>query len=317
MKAVVHDEFGPPEVLRIEDVERPVPKADEVLVRVHATTVNRSDTATRAGKPFIGRIAYGLLRPKWRILGCELAGEVAAVGATVSEFKVGDRVFGYNGWRFGAHAEFVCVPEKSTLAKMPDRATFEEAAAVTEGVIFAINGLRPANIQSGQTLLVYGASGSIGSAGVQLGRIFGGRVTAVCSAKAVEIMASLGADEVLDYTQDDFTKNGKQYDVIFDAVGKTTFGRCRGSLKEGGAFVATDLFQNIILHHWTRWIGAKRVLFPIPPQFRKEDVLLLKGWLESGSYRPIIDRRYPLEQVVEATRYVETHQKIGNVVLTI
>jgi len=319
MRAVVHDRYGPPDVLRLEEVERPVPKDDEVLVKIHATTVNRTDCGFRAAKPFIIRFFTGLRRPKWRIPGSEFAGEVEAVGAAVSEFAVGDRVFGANVGRFGAHAEFVCVRETAPLAKMPSDVTFEEAAAVCDGAILALNCLRLADIRSGQRLLVYGASGSIGTAAVQLGKHLGADVTAVCNTKNLELVRSLGADPVIDYLQEDFTKSGERYDVIFDAAGKTSFAHCRRSLVKGGIYLPTDGWWNLMLALLARRIriGDKRVLMAIPPRYGKADVLLLKRLLEAGSYRAVIDRSYPLEQVVEASRYVETGQKTGNVVVTV
>ena len=319
MRAVVHDRYGPPDVLRLEEVERPVPKDDEVLVKIHATTVNRTDCGFRAAKPFIIRFFTGIRRPKWRIPGSEFAGEVEAVGAAVSEFAVGDRVFGANVGRFGAHAEFVCVRETAPLAKMPSDVTFEEAAAVCDGAILALNCLRLADIRSGQRLLVYGASGSIGTAAVQLGKHLGADVTAVCNTKNLELVRSLGADPVIDYLQEDFTKSGERYDVIFDAAGKTSFAHCRRSLVKGGIYLPTDGWWNLMLALLARRIriGDKRVLMAIPPRYGKADVLLLKRLLEAGSYRAVIDRSYPLEQVVEASRYVETGQKTGNVVLTV
>src|SRR5713101_1019800 len=220
MRAVVYDSYGPPEVLRLEEVERPVPKEDEVLVRIHATTVTRTDCGVRAANPFIARFFTGLRRPRRRILGTELAGEVAAVGPAVSEFAVGDRVFGASAWLFGAHAEFICMRESAALAHMPAGMTFEEAAAVCDGAILALMCLRYADLRKGRRILIYGASGSIGTAGVQLAKYFEADVTAVCGAKNVEIVRSLGADRVIDYTREDFTKNGETYDVVFDAVGK-------------------------------------------------------------------------------------------------
>jgi len=305
-------------VQRLEEVERPVPKDDEVLIKVHATTVTRTDCGVRAGQPFIVRFFFGLRRPKQRILGTELAGEIEAIGAAVTEFAVGDEVFGSTpSFRSGAHAEFICISESGPIALKPAGMTFEEAAAVTDGVVLALMCLEAAHVGKGQRILVYGASGSIGTAGVQLARYFETDVTAVCNTNNVNLVRSLGADNVIDYTQEDFTKSGETYDVIFDAVGKHSFSRCRGSLKRGGAYVATDGFQNLILSLWTSRIGDKRVLFPIPPHYTKKNVLFLKGLIEDGKYRAVIDRRYPLEQVVEATRYVETQQKTGNVVLTV
>jgi NADPH:quinone reductase-like Zn-dependent oxidoreductase len=317
MRAVVHDRYGPPEVLRLEEVERPTPKDDELLVKVHAATVSRTDTGLRSADLFASRLVTGLLRPKRRILGSDFAGEVEAVGAAATEFAVGDRVFGIHPWKFGTHAEFVCVRASGAVAHMPAGMPFEEAAAICDGAILALNALRPANPRKGQRIVVYGASGSIGTAGVQLARYFGADVTAVCNTKNFDLVRSLGADEVIDYTKKDFTKNGEVYDVIFDSVGKVSFSRCKGSLKHGGVYVATDHLNNIVLALWTARIGDKRVVFPIPPRFTKKDVVFLKDVIEAGKYRAVIDRSYPMEQVVEATRYVETKQKTGNVVLNI
>jgi NADPH:quinone reductase-like Zn-dependent oxidoreductase len=317
MRAVIHDRYGPPGVLRVADVERPAPKADEVLIKVRAATVSRTGTGLRSADLFASRFVTGLLRPKRKILGSDLAGEVEAVGADVTEFEVGDRVFGINPWKFGTHAEFVCMRASGALAHMPVGLSFEDAAAICDGAILALNALRPAGLRTGQTIVVYGASGSIGTAGVQLASDFGADVTAVCLRKDFELVRSLGAGALIDYTQEDFTKNGQTYDVIFDSVGNQSFTQCRGSLKRGGSYVATDHLHNLVLALWTSRIGDKRVLFPIPPRFTKQDVVFLKELIETGRYRAVIDRIYPMEQVVEATRYVETKQKVGNVVLMI
>jgi NADPH:quinone reductase-like Zn-dependent oxidoreductase len=318
VKAVVYDRYGPADVLRLEDVERPVPKEDEVLVKIHATTVNRTDAGFRSAEYFISRFFTGLLRPRpnKRTLGTEFAGGVEAVGAAVTEFKVGDRVFGI---RSGAHAEFVCVRESGVIAQMPTEMTFEEAAAVADGALTALSGLKNADLRMGRSILVYGASGSIGTAAVQLARHFDAHVTAVCNTPNVELVRSLGADEVVDYLQEDFTKNGKTYDVIFDAVGKQSFIRCRRSLKPGGIFLDTDpgfMWHLLLLALLTRWVGDKKARLVIA-RFTKEDLQFLTELIEAGKYRAVIDRRYPLEQVIEATRYVETGQKTGNVVLTV
>ena len=324
MRAVVYDRYGPPEVLRLEDVPQPVPNEDEVLIKIHATTVTRSDCGIRAANAssglfvsFLSRLYSGVRRPKRRILGAELAGEVAAVGTTASEFAVGDRVFGTSAGRFGAHAEFICMRESAALAHKPAAMTFEEAAAVCDGAMLALGCLRQADLRKGRRILVYGASGSIGTAGVQLAKYFGADVTAVCSTKNAELARSLGADRVIDYTQQDFTKSGETYDVIFDAVGKLSFGRCRNSLRPGGIYLPTDGLWNLILVPLTSIVGDKKVRFAIPPRFAKKDVLFLKELIEAGKYRAVIDRTYPLESVIEATRYVETERKTGNVVLTV
>ena len=317
MRAVVYDRYGPPEVQRLEEVERPLPNDDEVLVRIHATTVNRTDCGWRGAKPFFTRYFTGWRRPRRRILGMELAGEVEAVGAAVREFQVGDEVFGVKG--FGAHAEFVCVRESAGVAHKPAGMTFDEAAAVCDGGSIALACLRKADLREGRSILIYGATGSIGTAAVQLARHFGAEVTAVGNTKNLELLRALGADRVIDYTQEDFAKNGETYDVIFDSVGMHSFRRCRRSLKPGGIFLETDLgfmWHVPLLALLTRWVGDKKVTLPVP-SYPKEDVLFLKQLIEAGEYRAVIDRRYPLEDVVEATRYVETKQKTGNVVLTV
>ena len=315
MQAVVHDRYGPPDVLRLEEVDRPVPKHGEVLVRVRATTVTRSDCGWRSAKPFITRFFTGLRRPKRRILGTEFAGVVEAIGEGVSEFRVGDAVFGAS--IYGAHAEFVRVRESGPITHMAPGATFEEAAAVSDGAILALNAMRPVSVGPGMKILVYGASGSIGTAGVQLAKHFRAEVTAVCDTKHVELVRSLGADEVIDYMKEDFRANGVRYDVIFDAVGKHRFTRCKESLKAGGVYLPTNGWRNFAMALWTRWSGDQKVRVAIPPRYKKEHVLLLKRLIEAGDYRAVIDRTYPLEEVVEATRYVETGQKTGNVVLTV
>ena len=318
MKAVVCDRYGPPDILRITEVPRPVPRPDEVLIKIRATTVNRSDCAFRAGIPRpYARLFTGLRRPRHRILGSELSGEVEAIGPAVTGFKPGDAVFGIKAWKFGAHAEYVCMREGASLAHKPAGASFEEAAAVCDGVILALMGLRRADIRKGRSILIYGASGSIGTAAVQLSRYYDADVTAVCATKNLELMRSLGADHVIDYTRDDFTANGQAYDVIFDAVGKHSFRRSKDSLNPGGIYLATDHLQNIALALWTSRFGDKKVVFPIPPHYTRQDVVFLKGLMEAGKYRAVIDRRYPLEDVIAATRYVETEQKTGNVVLTV
>jgi len=324
MRAVVFDRYGPPEVLRLDEVERPVPRDTEVLVKVQATTVNRFDTATREANrrsglaiSLLSRLVSGLRRPRQRVLGTEFAGEVEAAGAAVTEFAVGDRVFGTTGLKFGAHAEYLAMPVSARIAQMPAGMSFEEAAPTCDGALNALTCLKQADLREGRRILIYGASGAIGTAGVQLARSFGADVTAVCNTKNLELVRSLGADKVIDYTQEDFTKNGQTYDVILDAVGKHSFTRSRGSLEPNGIYLPTDGFANLMWALVTPRLGGKKVLFQIPPRQTKQDVLFLKELIETGKYRPVIERRYPLEDVVEATRYVETEQKTGNVVLTV
>ena len=324
MRAVVYEKYGPPDVLRLEEVAKPVPNEGEVLVRVRATTVTRADVHTREANRSSGRAMTllsrsisGLRRPRQPILGREFAGEVEAVGAAVTEFAPGDRVFGLSGLTFGAHAEFMCVRESARIARMPAGMSFEDAAPICDGALNALMCLKQADLRKGRTILIYGASGAIGTAGVQLARYFGADITAVCSTKNLELVRSLGADRVIDYTQEDFTKNGQTYDVIFDAVGKLSFRRIRASLEPGGIYLPTDGPVNLMWALMPSRKGAKRVVFQIPPRQPKKDVLFLKELVETGKYRPVIDRCYPLEDVIEATRYVETQQKTGNVVLTV
>jgi NADPH:quinone reductase-like Zn-dependent oxidoreductase len=320
MKAAVHTRYGPPEVVRIRDVEKPTIKNDEVLVKVHAATVNRTVCGFRAAKPFIVRFFAGLIRPRATVLGDEFAGVVEAVGRDVTSFKVGDRVFGYSEGSFGAHAEYLAMPGGGSLATMPANVTFEEAAPSTEGSHYALSWINAASIRRGQDVLVYGATGAIGSAAVQLLKSRGANVTAVCVTDHVELVKGLGADRVIDYTTEDFTKDEQKYDVVLDAVGKSSFGRCRRLLKPRGIYLSSDLgplSQNPILALITPLFGGKKVMFPIPKKHDQEGVTNFKKLIESGEFKPIIDRRYPLDQIVEAYRYVETGQKIGNVVISV
>ena len=324
MKAVVFESYGPAELLHVADVPRPEPLDDEILVRVRAVAVTRADVATRDanrnGGPavmVISRLVSGVRGPRQPILGSEFAGEVAKVGAAVKEFQVGNTVFGSTGFRFGAYAEFVRVRESARIAPMPARLSFEQAASITDGGLNALWCLRLAKPRSGQSILVYGASGAIGTAGVQLAKHLGYHVTGVTSTKNVDLVRALGAETVIDYTRDDFTKNGRAYDVIFDAVGKQSFARCEQSLKPGGRYLATDGFSNLMRAVWNSRFGDKKVIFSIPPRYTKQDVYFLKGLVESGEFKPVVDRSYPLDHVVEASRYVETEQKVGNVILTL
>jgi len=318
MKAIVHTKYGSPDVLRLMKVRTPVPKDDEVLIRVHATTVNRTDCGFLRADPFFVRVVSGLLRPKAIILGSELAGEVEAVGGDVTSFKQGDQVFGLTGLHFGAHAEYVCLPEDAAVAAKPANMDYEEAAAVCDGAMLAIAFIRRAGLREGQRILVNGASGSIGSAAVQLATYFGAEVTAVCNTQNLELVRSLGADAVIDYTREDFTRRGQTYDAVFDTVGKSSFRQCSGLLRKGGVYLSSELgflAQNPLLALWTPGIGGKRIKFPIPKESKK-DVRFLRDLIDAGKYKAVIDRRYPLERIVEAYRYVEMGQKTGNVVIT-
>jgi NADPH:quinone reductase-like Zn-dependent oxidoreductase len=314
MKAVVLDRYGPPEVLRLEEVERPTPGADELLVRVHATTVTRSDCHLRRADPFFWRFIVGLRRPRHRVLGLEFAGVVEAVGSSVHDFAVGDEVFGRT-W-FGPHAEFTTVRADRLVAHKPANVTFHEAAATPDGVLNALACLRGAGVGAGMEVLVFGASGSIGTAAVQLARHLGARVTAVCRTENIELVRSLGADEVLDYTRgEDFTKNRGAYDVVIDAVGKHSYARSRRALKPGGRYISSDGLLNILLIPVTRFLSRRVALLAL--RAHQADMVKLKELLETGAYRAVIDRTYPLDEVVEASRYVETLRKTGNVVLAV
>ena len=318
MRAVVHDRYGPPEVLRIDDVEQPVPKEDEVLVRVHASTVTRGDAmGVRSADYRFTRVFTGIRRPRQTSHGTEFAGRVEEVGAAVTEFRVGDGVFGVKG---GANAEYVAVRESGAIAQKPTALTFEEAAAVPEGALLALTCLRPADPLEGKSVLVYGAAGSVGTAAVQLlAHHIENEVTAVCDTKDVEVVRSLGARDVVDRLREDFTRSGNRYDVIFDAVGKHSFRRCRRSLKPGGIYITMDLgfmYHVPMLALVTRFVGSKRATVGIG-RYRTEDLLLVKELVDAGKYRPVIDRTYDVDEIVEATRYVETGQKTGNVVLRV
>ncbi|MFC1992871.1 NAD(P)-dependent alcohol dehydrogenase [Chloroflexota bacterium] len=319
MKAIVYEKYGPPDVLQLKEVEKPTPKDNEVLIKIHATTVNRTDCAIRKAEPFISRFVTGLIRPKKTILGTEFAGEIEAIGKDVTSFKVGDKVFGFSGNDFGAHAEYMIMHEEGSLTTMPADMTYEEAAPSTEGAHYALSFIRKANMQSGQRILINGATGAIGSAAVQLVKYFGADVTAVCSTKNVALVKSLGADKVLDYTKEDFTKDDQMYDAVFDTVGKSTFSRCKPLLKPGGIYISSELgymAQNPILALVTPIIGNKKVKFPIP-KHSDENIVLFKKLIEAGKFKGVIDRCYPLEEIVEAYKYVETGQKTGNVVITV
>ncbi len=319
MKAVIHTVYGPPEVLQLKEVPKPTPKDNEVLIKVHATTVNRTDCGFRSAEYFISRFFSGLFKPNNQILGNEFAGVVEATGKAVTQFRAGDKVFGYNDKTFGAHAEYMILAETEPIALMPAGFTFEEAAPMVEGAHYALCDIRAAKVEKGQNVMVYGATGAIGSAAVQLLKHMGARVTAVGNTKNVALIESLGADEVIDYTQQDFTKTNQVFDFIFDAVGKSSFGQCKSLLTEKGIYISTELGkngENIWLALITPLFGGKKLLFPMP-SISKEDVLFLKQLAETGKFKPVIDRTYQLDQIVEATNYVESGQKTGNVVIAI
>jgi NADPH:quinone reductase-like Zn-dependent oxidoreductase len=324
MKAIVCTEYGPPDVLQLKEVEKPVPKDNEVLVKVHATTVTAADVIDRSFKfppwlwPF-ARISLGLRRPKNPILGFELAGDIDSVGKDVTLHKEGDQVFASTfEFGFGCYAEYGCLPEKGALAAKPVNMTYEEAAAVPLGGLTALTFLRDrAHIQSGQEILIYGASGSIGTYAVQLAKHYGAEVTGICSTANLELVKSLGADKAVDYTKEDFAESGETYDIVFDTVNKSSFQRCKSSLKQGGIYLATFPTLTFILQMlWTSILGSKKAIGGEASE-KATDLVFLKELVEAGKLKSVIDRRYPLEQIAEAHRYVETGHKKGNVVIIV
>lgn len=319
MRAAVNLTYGPPSVVQIRDVAKPTPEAGQVLVQVHVTTVNRTDSGYRGASPFLIRFFSGLTKPRRTIMGTEFAGQVVALGPGASAFNVGDDVFGYNEGPFGTHAQFLCVDGEGSVALMPTNASYTEAAPATEGAHYANNFIRAARIERGQRVLINGATGAIGSAAVQLVKSLGAEVTAVCGTEHVELVAGLGADRVIDYQTEDFTQDDQRYHVVLDAVGKTTFGRCRRLLEPRGIFIGSELgpfAQNIPLAFLTPLFRRRKVMFPVPKHSKKV-VTYLKDLMESGDFKPLLDRTYPLDEIVAAYEYVETGRKVGNVVITV
>ncbi len=322
MKAAVYRRYGPPEVVQIKNVEKPVPKDNEVLVRIHATTVSAADWRMRRAVPFIVRFMSGFWGPKKiQILGMEFAGKVEAVGKAVTRFGEGDQVFGSTGFKFGAHAEYACLPEDALLEIKPVTMTFEEAAAVLFGGVSALHFLRKAKIQAGQKVLIYGASGSVGVFAVQLAKHFGAHVTGVCSTANLDLVKSLGADEVVDYTREDFSRAGRVYDIVFDTVGKSGFSRSLKSLKRGGFYVRvggaerlSSIAGDILRGMLVSITGVAKVIGGIARE-AAGDLSFLKGLIEAGKLRTVIDRRYSLDEIAEAHRYVEAGHKKGHVVI--
>jgi NADPH:quinone reductase-like Zn-dependent oxidoreductase len=319
MKAVINTRYGSPDILEIRQVPKPEPAADEVLIKVYATTVSRTDVgALRAQPPLIGRLLMGLFRPKWTVLGLDFAGEVEAIGANVTLFKPGQRVFGMSPEHYGAHAEYLCVPEQGAIAAMPVGANFNEVV-VAEGAWYAHTYLERFGLKPGHKILIYGASGAIGTAAVQLSKIRGAEVTAVVGTRHLDLVKSLGADHVVDYTVGDFTRIDETFDFVFDAVGKTTFFRCRRLLKPTGKFSASDLgpwWQNLFLAACSSITRRDRVVLPMPKD-SETFMAYLKDRIEAGQFRAVVDRTYPLDEIAEAYRYVETAQKTGIVVINV
>lgn len=330
MKAIVHTEYGSPDVLHLDDVEKPTPKDNEILIKVFATPVNYGDTTARnfANIPaskfnmpallwFPSLLVFGIKKPKNPILGSELAGEVEAIGKAVTKFKKGDQVFAYTGMKMGANAEYICMPEGGMVGLKPDNMSYEEAAAVPYGGIMALSLLRKADIQPGQKVLINGASGGIGSVAVQLAKAYGAEVTGVCGTPRLEYVKSLGADKVIDYTKENFTQNGETYDLVFDILGRSSFSYVKDSLTENGIYLLASFKMDKVFQMLrTSIFGNKKVICAMASE-KQEDIVLLKELVEQGKIKTIIDRTYPLEQAAEAHRYFERGQKKGHIVITV
>ncbi|MEH7612782.1 NAD(P)-dependent alcohol dehydrogenase [Gottfriedia acidiceleris] len=323
MKAIICTKYGPPEVLQTTEVEKPKIKDDEVLIKIHATTVTAGDVKLRSSDfPFMywlpSRLMFGLTKPKNQIPGCELAGEIVTVGKNVRNFKTGDQVFGYSGFTFGANAEYISLHEEGVLAKKPINMSFEQAAAVPVGALTALHFLRRSIIQNGQKVLIYGASGSVGTYAIQLAKYFGTEVTALCSTSNLELVRALGANEVIDYTNEDFAKSKKTYDIIFDTVGKSSFPNCKRLLNKDGVYLLSAVWKISVYFQaiWSNIISNKKTILGVA-NMNYEDLNYIKALIEADKLKAVIDRQYPLEQIVEAHRYVEKGHKKGNVVINI
>jgi len=319
MRAIVYEKYGQPEVAKLMEIDRPIPTNHEVLIKVHSSTVNRTDSGFRSAEYFVSRFWSGLLVPKCKVLGSEFAGVIEDVGSGVTTFKKGDRVFGFNDKTFGGHGEYLAIDANEAITHIPSDLNFDEAAAITEGAHYALVDIRAANVKPGQQVLVNGATGAIGSAAVQLLKHYGAIVTAVCNTKNISLVESLGADHVIDYQNEVFTKIKQRFEFIFDAVGKSSYRACKPLLTEKGVYISTELGkngENILYALTTPLWGGKKLLFPIPT-INKEDVIFLKQLVESGEFKPVIDRIYTMEEIVTAYHYVETGQKTGNVILKI
>jgi NADPH:quinone reductase-like Zn-dependent oxidoreductase len=322
MKAIVYERYGPPDVLELKDVAKPTPRDNELLIKTRATTVTSGDWRARslempAGFGFMGRLVFGVSRPRQPVLGTELAGDIESVGKNVTEFRVGDQVFAFAGARMGCYAEYKCMPEDGAVALKPANLSYDEAAAISFGGTTALGFFRRGKLQSGERVLVNGASGGVGTAAVQLARHFGANVTGVCSTENVELVRSLGANSVIDYRNADFTENGETYDVIVDTAGTAPFSRSKGSLKDGGRLLLVlGGLPDLLRAPWVSMTSSKKVVAG-PAAVRPEDLRFLADLAKEGKFRPVIDRRYPFEQIVEAHRYVDTGRKKGNVIITL
>ena len=330
MKAIIYDTYGPPEVLKLVELNKPAPKENEILIRNHAASVNYGDILARNFKDvtphqfnmpllfwIMARAFFGFSKPKIKILGSEFSGDVEAVGKNVTGFKVGDKVFGYRGQSMGTYAEYFIVPEKSVVTLKPENISYEEAAAVPGGSMVALFVLKKVNVQKGEKVLVIGASGGNGNFIVQIAKDFGAEVTGVCGTNRVDFVKALGADKVIDYTKEDFTNNGVKYDVIFDVLGRTGFSKCKNSLTENGKYVLISFkVKQLLQMMWTSFFGSKKVMCVLSPQ-KPEELLAVSKMIEEGKLKSIIDKTFPLDQAAEAHKYVEQGNKKGNVVITI
>lgn len=321
MKAIICTKYGPPEVLKLSEVDKPTPKDNEVLIKIRATTVSSADILMRKSESFMSRVFLGFSKPrkKYRIMGLELAGEIESVGKDAKRFRPGDQVFGFTGFNPGTYAEFICMKEKGSLAIKPANISYEEAVSMVDGASTALFFLRDnANIQKGQKVLIIGASGGIGTFAVQIAKIFEAEATGICSTSNLELVKSLGADKVIDYTKEDFTKSGERYDVIFDSAGKSSFKLCKASLTENGLYLVTTgaMIKNYALTYWTKFAGRKKFIFAMSVE-KNEALSFIKTLIEAGRIKPIIDRTYLLEQIVEAHKYVEQGRKKGNIVINV
>lgn len=318
MKVCARTRYGGPEVIQIEEVDKPVPKTDEILVKVYAATVNRTDCAILKGTPLIMRLFTGLSSPRNPILGTDFAGEIVAIGEDINSFKVGDKIFGFNDNGLGSHAEYLAISENQEFLTIPGNITYVEAAASLEGFHYAYNFINKTNLNNYHTVLVNGATGAIGSAILQLAKNYGAYVTAVCGTNSIDRVKSLGADRVIDYLSEDFTKGDQKYDFVFDTVGESSFKKCKPALTPGGIYIPSELgwmAQNVFLTMMRPFLGSKKVIFPVPTNIQGS-IEFVRSLIHQGKFKPMIDRTYPLDEIVKAFRYVETGQKIGNVVIT-
>lgn len=317
MNAILYEQYGGPEVLHLREIPRPVPRKNEILIKIRATSVTSSEAMMRQGKPYFGRLVLGLTRPRRQILGLEYAGEVVGVGAAAQMFQIGTRVFGFTGFRCGGYAQYTCVPESGSVLPMPRNVSFEEAVALVDGPTTALFFLNKAKIKPAERILIYGASGSIGTAAVQLAAGIGAEVTAVCSAANFELVRSLGARQVIDYRTDDFTRRSETYDVIFDTLGKTSFANSKRSLKKGGRYLVTVMSPQAIAQTLlTSIAGDKKAIFALSIE-KTAELQRIKELVEQAKHRPVIDRCYPLDRIGEAHAYVDTGRKKGNVVIRV